>query len=159
MTDGGDYAGFVTRFIAFGVDLVIINVVAAAVALVVGLAASALGVSQSLVNATLGLGGLTFLLWSAGYFVTFWSTAGQTPGARLMGIRVMGAEGEPAIRPRRAVVRLFGMALAALPCFAGYLLVLVDDRRRGLHDRLARTVVVYVPQERRVVRRATAQLG
>ena len=159
MTDGGDYAGFVTRFVAFGVDLVIINVVAAAVALVVGLAASALNVPQSVVNATLGLGGLTFLLWSAGYFVTFWSTAGQTPGARLMGIRVVGAEGEPAIRPRRAVVRLIGMLLAALPCFAGYLLVLVDDRRRGLHDRLARTVVVYVPQERRVVRRATAQLS
>ena len=46
------------------------------------------------------------------------------------------------MRPRRALLRFGGRALAALPLFAGYLLVLFDDRRRGLHDRLARMVVV-----------------
>ena len=49
-----------------------------------------------------------------------------------------------------AIVRLAAMALAALPLFAGFLLILVDDRRRGLQDRLARTVVVYAPDARRV---------
>jgi uncharacterized RDD family membrane protein YckC len=42
------------------------------------------------------------------------------------------------------------MALAALPLFAGFLLILVDDRRRGLQDRFARTVVVYAADARRV---------
>ena len=98
-------------------------------------------------------------MWAAGYFVTFWSATGQTPGDRVMGILVISADGERRLRPRRSVVRLVGMVLAALPCFAGYLLILVDDRRRGLHDRLARTVVVYVPQAERAVRRATAQVG
>jgi uncharacterized RDD family membrane protein YckC len=37
--------------------------------------------------------------------------------------------------------------LAAIPLFAGFFLVLVDDRRRGLHDMLARTIVVYTPDE------------
>jgi uncharacterized RDD family membrane protein YckC len=39
------------------------------------------------------------------------------------------------------------LTLAALPLFAGFLLILVDDRRRGLHDRLARTVVVEDPRD------------
>jgi uncharacterized RDD family membrane protein YckC len=31
--------------------------------------------------------------------------------------------------------------------FAGFLLILIDDRRRGLQDRLARTVVLYAPDD------------
>jgi uncharacterized RDD family membrane protein YckC len=34
--------------------------------------------------------------------------------------------------------------LCIIPLFAGFLPVLVDDRRRGCHDMLAGTVVVYV---------------
>jgi hypothetical protein len=33
------------------------------------------------------------------------------------------------------------MLLAALPFFAGYLLILVDARRRGLHDVMASRTV------------------
>jgi uncharacterized RDD family membrane protein YckC len=82
-----------------------------------------------------------------GYFATFWSTTGQTPGARVMGVRVVCASGTEPVRLRAAVVRLAGMVLAAIPLFAGFLLILVDDRRRGLQDRLARTVVVYASDE------------
>jgi uncharacterized RDD family membrane protein YckC len=35
--------------------------------------------------------------------------------------------------------------LAALPLFAGYLLILFDRKRRGFQDRLARTVVIEAP--------------
>jgi uncharacterized RDD family membrane protein YckC len=38
------------------------------------------------------------------------------------------------------------MILAAIPFFAGYLLILVDDRRRGLQDMLAGTTVIYAPK-------------
>ena len=37
------------------------------------------------------------------------------------------------------------MILAAIPFFAGFLLILVDDRRRGLQDMLAGTTVIYAP--------------
>ena len=42
------------------------------------------------------------------------------------------------------------MVLAAIPLCAGFLLILVDDRRRGLQDVLARTVVLYAPDARRL---------
>jgi uncharacterized RDD family membrane protein YckC len=58
-----------------------------------------------------------------------------------MGIRVVDGSGAP-LRPLRAAVRLAGTVLCVLTWGAGFLLVLVDDRRRGLQDVLAGTAVV-----------------
>jgi uncharacterized RDD family membrane protein YckC len=145
----GDYAGFVTRAIAFAIDVALIDLAAAIVAIVVGVCISAFDLPDVVVTITIALGGLAFLAWSVGYFATFWSTTGQTPGARVMGVCVVCAGGGEPVRLGVAVVRLAAMVLAALPLFAGFLLILVDDRRRGLQDRLARTVVVYAPSDRR----------
>ena len=144
-----DYAGFVTRAIAFAVDVALVDLAAVIVAIVVGLGVSAFNVSDVVLTISVVAGGLAYLAWFVGYFAMFWSTTGQTPGARLMGVRVVCAGDEP-VRLRTAIVRLAGMALAALPLFAGFLLILVDDRRRGLQDRLARTVVVYASDVRQV---------
>jgi uncharacterized RDD family membrane protein YckC len=43
----------------------------------------------------------------------------------------------------RSLVRLFGLIVAILLLFTGFLPVLVDDRRRALQDFLAGTVIVY----------------
>jgi uncharacterized RDD family membrane protein YckC len=42
---------------------------------------------------------------------------------------------------------VLGLALAIIPLFAGFVPVLVDDRRRGLHDLLAGTVVLHATAE------------
>ncbi len=139
----GDYAGFVTRAIAFVIDAALIDLAAAIVAIVVGLGVSAFNLPDLVDTIIIAAGGLAYLGWTVGYFATFWSTTGQTPGARVMGLRVVCAGGGEPVRLRAAIVRLAGMVLAAIPLFAGFLLILVDDRRRGLQDRLARTVVVY----------------
>ena len=52
-----------------------------------------------------------------------------------------------------ALLRLLALPLSAIPLCAGFLLILVDRRRRALHDRLVRTVVVYAPAEARAARR------
>ncbi len=57
------------------------------------------------------------------------------------------ADGGGALRPARALFRLGALVLAALPLFAGFLTILVDDRRRGLQDMLAGTVVVAAADE------------
>jgi uncharacterized RDD family membrane protein YckC len=142
-----EYAGFVTRAIAFAIDVALIDLAAAFVAIVVGLGISALEVPDVVVTIAIAIGGVAYVAWFVGYFATFWSTTGQTPGARVMGVRVVCASGTEPVRLRAAVVRLAGMVLAAIPLFAGFLLILVDDRRRGLQDRLARTVVVYASDE------------
>jgi uncharacterized RDD family membrane protein YckC len=143
----GDYAGFVTRAIAFAIDVALIDLAAAFVAVVVGLGMSALELPDVVVTITVAVGGVAFIVWSVGYFAMFWSTTGQTPGARVMGVRVVCATGGEPLTLGSAIVRLVGMLLAAIPLFAGFLLILIDDRRRGLQDRLARTVVLYAPDD------------
>ena len=76
------------------------------------------------------------------YFVLFWSTARQTPGMRLLRLRVHRLDGS-ALSVGRAVVRVLGLALSIVPLFAGFVPVLFSERRRGLADYLAGTVVVY----------------
>jgi uncharacterized RDD family membrane protein YckC len=76
------------------------------------------------------------------YFVLFWSAAGQTPKMRLLGIRVRGPAGD-SLSVGRSLVRLVGLGLAIVPMFAGFVPVLFTERRRGLPDFLAGTVVLY----------------
>jgi uncharacterized RDD family membrane protein YckC len=140
------YEGLVTRGIAFALDAAVINLVAIVVAGGVALALSVLSVPKDSLNTVLvAAGGALFLAWTVGYFVTFWSTTGQTPGSRLMRITVQGADDGSVLRPRRAAYRFVCLVLAAIPLLAGFLPILFDDRRRGLHDMLARTVVVGAP--------------
>jgi uncharacterized RDD family membrane protein YckC len=136
------YEGLVTRAIAFALDAAVINGLGIAVAGVVALALSVLSLPDALESVLLAGGAVLFVVWSIGYFVVFWSTTGQTPGSRAMRIRVCRADDGATVRPRVAALRVVYLFLAALPLLAGFLTILVDDRRRGLHDILARTVVV-----------------
>ena len=137
-----DYVGLVTRALAFGLDAAVINAAAILTAAIVALTLSLVSVPKEVRTVAVACGAALYVVWGIGYFVTFWSTTGQTPGSRAMRIRVQAASGGGRLKPRRALLRFVGLTLAAIPLFAGFLLILVDDRRRGLHDRLARTVVV-----------------
>ena len=113
------YEGLVTRAIAFTLDAVVINAVAIAVGGAVGLSLSVLSIPDGAHAALLAIGGVAWVLWSIGYFVGFWSATGQTPGNRLLGIRVCRADDGGTLRPGRALLRLIGLTLAAIPLLAG----------------------------------------
>lgn len=137
-----EYQGLVTRGIAFAIDAAVVNGVAVVAAAAAGLIVSALSLPDSLDTALVALGAWLFLLWSAAYFVVFWSSTGQTPGNRVMEIRVVRAKDGAVLRPGRSLLRLVGLTLAALPLFLGYLPILLNDRRRGLQDVIGGSVVV-----------------
>ena len=141
----------------FGIDALLIDLAAVGVAAIVALALNLLQVPSKLDPLLAAVGAVALVLWGAAYFVTFWSTTGQTPGARMMRFRVLAPRAERGrITPRRALVRLIAMTLAAIPLLAGFFMVLFDDRRRGLHDRIAGTVVVDAPDTETRVRRRRA---
>jgi uncharacterized RDD family membrane protein YckC len=146
----GAYAGLVTRAIAYVLDAAAINLIALLVGAATALALSIFHLSNALENAVTATLAVVYLVWVIGYFVAFWSTTGQTPGSRIMRIRVVDAHGAPRLKPRRAVVRVAGLVLATIPLFAGFLIMLWDTRRRCLQDRLARTVVVHAPLQVRI---------
>ena len=141
---GPEYVGLVTRIVAFVIDAAIINGVAAVVAAAAALVIALFPIGHDARTIIVAIGGAAFFIWLAGYFTVFWSTTGQTPGNRIMQIRVVPSGGGR-MRPRRAFLRVIGLVLAAIPLFAGYIPILLTDRRRGLADWMADTVVVTAP--------------
>ncbi|HEU0024846.1 MAG TPA: RDD family protein [Thermoleophilaceae bacterium] len=139
------YAGLVTRAIAFAIDAAIVDGAGVVVAVVVGLGLSILDTPDKVTDVLLVVGGVVFVIWTLAYFVAFWSTTGQTPGMRVMRIRVRQSETDEPPRLRWALVRLVALFLAALPLLLGFLPILLNDRRRGLQDFLGRSVVVHAP--------------
>jgi uncharacterized RDD family membrane protein YckC len=130
------YASVAARGVALAVDAAAIAVLGGVAGALAGLVASLVGAIHPHWLAGALLGPAAAVL-AGGYFTLFWTTAGQTPGMRLMHIRV---------RPRpgigRSLLRTVGLALAIAFCLLGFLPALVDSRRRALQDYLARTVVV-----------------
>lgn len=141
------YAGLVSRTVALAIDAVALTIGFAVASGVLGLILSLFtAVEVSSPGAVLGAAAMWSLV-VGGYFVLFWTLTGETPGMRLMALRVIDRDGGP-LGFGQALLRLVGAILAAIPFFAGYLLILVDDRRRGLHDMIAGTTVVYATTSR-----------
>ena len=146
------HAGFISRAIAFVLDIVVMSVaVLAAIALLQALLGfftlyGVIGqrVVQSdpfraivvVVSALIGVG------VAVGYPVVFWVLLGQTPGKLLMGVRIARTNGQR-LTIRRALLRYLGYWLSAIPLGLGFFWVLVDDQRQCWHDKLADTYVIY----------------
>jgi uncharacterized RDD family membrane protein YckC len=135
------FAGVATRALALATD--------AALTIVIWMSLVGLGALISTLVGSLRPTWLVGALLASGwtlvvgaYFVLFWSSAAQTPGMRLLRLRVRGPTGNPP-SIGRSLVRFVGLVLAIVPLFAGFLPILFTERRRGLPDLLAGTVVVY----------------
>jgi uncharacterized RDD family membrane protein YckC len=139
------YVGLATRVVAITIDAALVSFVAIIVGLGAGLILALLHLPRRFDALVAVIGGAASILWTIGYFVAFWSGTGQTPGARIMQIRVITTSGGR-LKPRRALLRCLGVVLAALPLFAGFVPILYDRRRRGFQDRFAGTLVVDAPQ-------------
>jgi uncharacterized RDD family membrane protein YckC len=141
------YVGIVTRAIAFAVDAAVIQFVAIAVAGTLALILSVVSLPDDLDGVIVVAGSVAYGLWLVGYFVVLWSATGQSLGSRLLEIRVCRADDGAVPSASVALLRFAGLTLAAVPFFAGFLPILLDDRRRGVHDMLAGTIVVTAPTQ------------
>ncbi len=147
-------AGFVSRFIAFFADALVL---AALLRGTIWFLTAAGRAMRSVVHRTdFGAVLPTVIPLLAGvYLVAFWRASGQTPGKWLMGLKVVSLDGRP-LAFGQAALRFIGYLVSALPFYAGFLWIL-GPARRAWHDRLARTQVVYV--RRAGAPRAAAPLG
>lgn len=83
---------------------------------------------------------LALLLFGA-YHVVQWSLWGQTIGKKLMGIKVVGADGNvPGWG--RSILRFVGYIFSISLGGWGVVMVALDLRHQGLHDKIAETFVV-----------------
>lgn len=139
----GHYAGFVSRLIAYVIDVIVISVSLIAATWFVNTATAILNLQFTVSQgANFALTGTALVLFVSGYFVIFWSLTGQTPGKLLLGVRIVTLDGRP-LSFKRSVIRFVGYLLSALAFYVGFLWILIDNRRQGWHDKLARTCVIY----------------
>jgi uncharacterized RDD family membrane protein YckC len=139
----GAAAGFVTRLLAFLMDAVILTGSLAAgswLMIQVDSLFEQMNIDLRVSAATIFVVLIPVLI--GGYFVVFWALTGKTIGKQLLGVKVVGSDGRPPTLGR-SVLRLFGYFLSTLALWGGYLWVIIDDDRKGWHDHLAGTWVVY----------------
>jgi uncharacterized RDD family membrane protein YckC len=138
----GDYAGAVSRFAAYSIDLVVSTAVFA-----LALAAISWGVrivtghdvSWNRFNVVVGV---IFVIWQFVYFGYCWAVGGRTPGMAVLGIRVVRADGT-VLPPKQAVLRALVFPLSFLLFGLGFIGILVQHEHRALHDLIAGSAVVY----------------
>lgn len=142
------YAGFWIRFVAALVDGILVNIIAYAAGLMIGIS-YAMGATE-VDETTLGVAGAIVglgVFWL--YHAIFESNAGQaTPGKRLLDLKVTDDNGER-LSFGRATGRTFAKYISLLPLMAGYLMAGWTQKKQALHDFMASTLVVYVPPQRR----------
>ena len=147
------YAGFISRFIAFMSDLFIIAALSMIVTtsfeviiaffsldgVILGEETGQAGLSSALRIGSTLIGSTIFAMI---YFLFFWSVAGFTPGKAFLGLRIVQSDGQR-MGLGRAFVRLLAYWISALLFFLGFAWIIVDNRRQGWHDKIAGTIVVY----------------
>lgn len=135
-------AGFWRRLIAAFLDWILVGILAVAVGDLFGVDFPSTSSADGAVNVqTAGTG--PFILVELAYFTYFHATsAGQSIGNRIMGIRVLDADTGRSLPYARAFVRALMSNLSALPCFLGFFWMLWEPRERTWHDIVANSLVV-----------------
>jgi len=150
----GQYAGFISRFMAYFIDLLVVIGMMIVITFTIDLLSRyfrldklllVLLTDQDVLAEILRfmtfIGSVAFISFS--YFVLAWTfTAGQSVGKVLVGVRIVPLDGSK-IGLLRSIIRYFAFLLSALVLFLGLLWVLVSDSRQGWHDKIARTCVIY----------------
>jgi len=138
----GEYAGFVSRLLAFGVDIIVaLGTFALAVTLVSWVVGVIAGHTYN-VNRHGLIVEVLFVAWGFVYFAFQWGSNGRTLGMALFGIRVVKTQGSEISR-WRAAGRTAALPLSFLFLGVGFLMALFQRERRALHDLIAGTCVVY----------------
>lgn len=162
----GQYAGFVSRLIAFAIDNFMISLTIFLTGWILRTTAemvpfeSIMGSSNAFISAIRGI--FAFLTSSPMlvayttifillYHIFFLVLAGSTPGKAVLGLRVVGLDGKR-LNFARAFLRVLGYIPSAVVLFVGFFWIIIDNRRQAWHDKLARTCVIYTwdahPDER-----------
>jgi uncharacterized RDD family membrane protein YckC len=143
----GQYAGFVTRLVAFVIDLVIVAVLVIIIGAAIGLIVTSLKSVHLLRSVALTETVVTVVDAALGvvlvvaYYIGFWLAAGQTPGKRIMGVRIVRTDGGR-VELGNVIRRFAGYWLSCI-FLLGFVWILVDDQRQAWHDSLGGTIVIY----------------
>lgn len=96
---------------------------------------------SDLLNFMLAGAGMWFWIMPTIYLMLMWGWLSRTVGMFAMKTKVIDESGKK-IGWIKAVLRTFGYGLSGVMLFLGFLPILFDKKRQGLHDKLTKTFVV-----------------
>ena len=147
---GYEIAGIGTRFVAAVVDRAIVLVLQFVILVAMAMLEQSSGADLESIESRLmvwlvGFIVLVMFLLNWGYYIFFellWN--GQSPGKRLVGLRVIGKNGAPIGLPKLAIRNLVRI-VDSLPTLygVGIIAMFIDTKSRRLGDLAAGTLVVY----------------
>ncbi len=129
------YAGGGARLLAAIIDNIILVLVGFVLGFVIGMV---MGKSGQILSTILSL------VISIYYWVFYQASSGQTLGKKAMGIKVVDMAGNKPSAMTFFLREIIGKLVSAIILFIGYLMILWDGKKQGLHDKIAGTVVVRV---------------
>lgn len=140
-----EYAGFWVRLAAYCIDCAIVWVGLLFVNLVIGiLSAAGSGVFRTEILFQYTAKDILLYVLQVLYFVLLTHGTGTTPGKRLLNLYVVNADGSQKLELLNVIYReTVGRFLCGLSIGVGYIMAGVDREKRGLHDMLCDTRVVY----------------
>jgi uncharacterized RDD family membrane protein YckC len=142
VTAQGNYAGSVSRLMAYLIDLLISTGLFSLALAAVSYGTQVVSGHPVSWNRTNIVVVILYVAWEFFYFGYCWAASGRTPGMAVAGIRVVRAEGT-IIDHWRGWVRSLAFPLSFLLLGLGFLGILVGREHRALHDVIAGTAVVY----------------
>jgi uncharacterized RDD family membrane protein YckC len=133
------YAGFWKRFAAFFLDQLIVGVGTAGLGFAIGVAGAVAGVDETAIAVFAQLIGVVAGLL---YYTMMESSEYQaTLGKQALGVKVTDLEGHR-ISFGRATGRYFAKLLNVITLGVGYIMIAFTEKKQGLHDIVAGTLVV-----------------
>jgi uncharacterized RDD family membrane protein YckC len=138
----GHYAGSMSRFLAFIIDVAVSAGLFALGLAITSLAAQVVTGHSVSWNRTNIVVAIILVAWEFFYFGYSWAVSGRTFGMAVLGVRVVRADGNR-LDPWRGAVRALVFPLSFLFFGLGFLGILVQREHRALHDLIAGTAVIY----------------
>lgn len=126
------------------IDVIVVLVLGFAIVFILGFTTSLIFPDPSLDNLFKIILEFVGYLFGAWYFIYYQARSGQTLGKKFLGIKVIKIDGTKPTIIDFVIRELFGKALSALVLYIGFLMIIWDKNRQGLHDKLAKTYVVKV---------------
>jgi uncharacterized RDD family membrane protein YckC len=128
--------------LAFGIDVLLAaTLFAVGGAVVEFLLSSLLGKDVRLSDAPI-VSAIALAVWLLVYFAYPVAVGGRTVGMAIVGLEVVTSDGRH-VGAGRATIRTMLIPLSLVLLGIGILTILIDRRRRALHDLIAGTAVVY----------------
>lgn len=138
---GLDLAGVGQRLASYLVDLIVLSVIYIVLLFLLR------GDIGGEVVRTVGLGenfNPVYLLVAAigiGYYTYFFGK-GETPGMKLVEIKLIRADGVEPVGYKKGFLRWVGMEVSGMALLLGFIWILIDKKKQGWHDKIAGTYVV-----------------